>query len=284
MSDICYVNGRYINQNDASVSINDRGLQFGDAIYEVVALKDSVYIDEDMHLNRLHYSANSLGIKLPFDDNTFKIIIRRLVRLNKLKSGLVYIQIGRGIAPREHIILGEMDSSIIITTKKISFEIDINQKEKGIKVISHEDKRHDRVDIKTTMLLPNCLAKTAAYEQGCSEAILIKNGYVTEACSANFWIITKDNIFVTHPSQSGILRGITRETLLKSIKSLGYIIEERMYTLEEVYNAKEAFISSASMFAMPVVQVDEQKIGDGKVGDIMKSVVDSYFDSANVTK
>ena len=274
MGKVAYVNGQYIPHHQAKISIDDRGLQFGDAVYEVFSVFQGKSIDEESHMNRLQFSLNELDIPMPFTLKSFSIIIKNVMRKNRLKTGMVYIQVSRGTYPRDHYIPNvELIPNVIITTKNLPIETD-SDKLKPIKVISAPDIRWGRVDIKTVMLLPNCMAKTEALKQGAIEIIFVKDGIVTESASANFSFIDTDGNIVTAP-EGDILSGITRNTLIECAAKLQIKVIEREFTLEEVRNAKEAFISSATKLATPISHIDNVAVGNGQYPNV-KRLYDAY--------
>ena len=269
MGKAAYVNGQYIPHHQATISINDRGLQFGDAVYEVFAIFQGKKIDEDLHMKRLQFSLKELDIPMPFTRKSFSIIIQNLIRKNRLKTGMVYIQVSRGTYPRDHYIPNvELMPNVIITTKNLPIETNAD-KLKPIKVITAPDIRWGRVDIKTVMLLPNCMAKTEALKQGAVEIIFVKDGIVTESASANFSFIDTDGNIVTAP-EGDILSGITRNTLIECAHKLQIKVIERKFTLEEVQNASEAFISSATKLITPISHIDNVAVGNGDYPQIKR--------------
>ena len=263
MGKFAYVNGQYVPHKNAVLSIDDRGLQFGDAAYEVYCVLGGNTVDKGLHLDRLESSLEKMGIALPMSRRALDIIIKNLLRKNNLKNGLVYFQVSRGTYTRDHCIPDEpLKPNMIITTKNIPIPFDFEEK-KSIKVITQPDIRWGRVDIKTIMLLPNCLAKTEAYRQGSAEVIFVKNNLVTESAAANFWFVDAVGTLVTTP-KGGILMGITRRTLIKCAKNLQMKVEERTFTLEEAMAGREAFISSATTFATAVSHINDKAIGAGE--------------------
>ncbi|MGB1361301.1 MAG: D-amino-acid transaminase [Alphaproteobacteria bacterium] len=276
MGRFAYVNGSYVEHYNASLSIDDRGLQFGDAVYEVYSYKDGKVMDDELHLNRLERSLNEIGIDMPMSRPAFKIIVSKLVKLNRLKTGLVYFQISRGTYPRDHVIPKQpLIPNIIITTKNMPIA-DNSKAVKPIKVISQDDIRWGRVDIKTVMLLPNCLAKTNGRDEGTGEIVFVKDGVVTESASSNFFFVDKDDNIITAPIDN-ILKGITRTTLFELAKQLKLNVIEREFTLVEAKQAKEAFVTSATQIVKPVYQIDDTKIGDGKNYPICEKLYDTYM-------
>lgn len=277
MSRIAYVNGRYERLANASIHIEDRGYQFADGIYEVCLVIDGQCWDLDGHLARMERSLDELRIGAPMDRSSLTVVIGELLKRNRLDNALVYIQVTRGVAPRNHLFpAGDVAPALVMTARRF----DLNQSdalaEKGVKVISRPDIRWRRVDIKSVGLLPNALAKQDAKEAGASEAWLIRDGYVTEGSSSNAWIVNAKGALVTHPKTNDILGGITRETTIACAESLQMKVEERPFTLDEVKMATEAFMSSATGLVMPIVQIDEDKIGDGAPGPVALRLREAY--------
>jgi D-alanine transaminase len=271
-----YVNGRYVDHRHASVHIEDRGYQLADGVYEVVGVRDGKLIDEGPHLDRLGRSLSELRIAWPVSRATLGFIIRELMRRNRLCDGLVYMQVTRGVARRDHAFpTGPVRPALVLTTKATKrTEIDTGP---GIAVKSEPDIRWERCDIKTVALLPNVLAKQAARESGAYEAWLVDGeGRVTEGASTNAWIVTKDDELVTRQTDNGILAGITRLTLKSLAKSLQLKLVERPFTLAEAKKAREAFITSATSFVTPVVKIDGEAVGDGKVGPTARRLREEY--------
>jgi D-alanine transaminase len=276
MARYAYVNGRYVDHREASVHIEDRGYQLADGVYEVVGVRDGKLVDEGLHIDRLDRSLRELRIAWPVSRTTLGFIIRELMRRNRLRDGLVYMQVTRGVARRDHAFpTTPVKPALVLTTKNTKrAEADPGP---GIAVKSQRDIRWERCDIKTIALLPNVLAKQAARESGAYEAWLIDaDGCVTEGASTNAWIVTQDGELVTRQTDNGILAGITRHTLKSLCNSLQLKLVERPFTLAEAKRAKEAFITSATSFVMPVVKVDGDAVGDGKVGQTARRLREEY--------
>ena len=268
MSRIAYVNGRYLPLRDAKVHVEDRGYQFSDGVYEVCEVRDGRLIDERRHLERLHRSLSELRIRLPISLRALDVVLHETVRRNRIGYGIVYLQITRGVARRDHAFpTVPVEPCVVVTARPLSRARNEALAEKGIAVVSVPDNRWGRVDIKTIGLLPNVLARQAAIEQGARDAWFVdRDGAVTEAASANAWIVTAAGTVVTRPADHAILRGITRTVLLDVIKAQGLKLEERAFTLKEAYAAREAFITSASQIVLPVVRIDDRPIGNGAPG------------------
>jgi D-alanine transaminase len=281
MPRIAYVNGRYVRHADASVHIEDRGFQFADGVYEVCEVARGYIIDMPGHLDRLARSLRELQMAWPMHRSTLEIVMAEVVRRNGVKHGLVYLQITRGVAGRDFLFPANTRPTLVVTAKKIDPAVNARKAESGIKVITVPENRWDRVDIKTVGLLPNVLAKEKAKAAGAQEAWFVDaDGNVKEGGSSNAWIVTRDGVLVTRPADHGILRGITRTTLFEVAAKLGLRIEERGFSVEEARNAREAFISSATTIAMPVVAIDGVPIANGHPGSVVLSLREAFFDVA----
>lgn len=275
MSRIAYVNGRYVPHSEAMVHVEDRGYQFADGVYEVAAVIGGKLIDEDPHLDRLDRSLRELRIASPMARPALKVVMREVVRRNRLKTGLLYMQVTRGVARRDHPFPKNVAPALVLTAKRLTMP---GQKavEDGVKIITISDIRWERCDIKTVALLPNILGKQRAREAGAFEAWQVKDGMVTEGTSTNAWIITQDGDLVTREASHAILNGITRLTILKLAEREGLKFVERSFSVEEARRAREAFISSATSFVTPVTQVDQQVIGNGKAGSFTLRLRQAY--------
>jgi len=270
MSRFAYVNGRYLRQGDAKVDIEDRGYQFADGIYEVCEVRGGRLVDERLHLARLIRSLNEVRIRLPMSLAALGVVLREVIARNRVGYGIVYVQITRGVARRDHAFPSpEVRPSLVVTARALNKSRNEALAAKGIAVVSVPDNRWGRVDIKTVGLLPNVLAKQFAIDHGARDAWFVDaDGTVTEGASTNAWIVTPAGNLVTRPADRSILRGVTRTVLFKAIEALGLAVEERAFALKEAYLAKEAFVTSASQIVLPVVSIDGHPIGDGKPGPI----------------
>jgi D-alanine transaminase len=285
MPRFAYVDGRFVRHRDGAVHIEDRGLQFGDAIYEVCAVKNGVLFDMDGHLARLARSLAALAIPAPLSNTSLLIVMRALMARNKLRNGLIYLQISRGVAKRDHPFPKVIEPSIILTARSLDMRIGDARAEIGISVQSHNDIRWGRVDIKTINLLPNVLAKQAALEAGFGDAWLVDSqGFVTEGTAQNAWIVDPAGNLRTRPLGHDILGGITRETIIKVARDLGYPLEERAFTLDEAKSAREAFITSATSFVTPVVRIDDASIGNGAPGNVAVALRIAYLNEQTSVK
>jgi D-alanine transaminase len=281
MPRIAYVNGRYVAHRDASVHVEDRGYQFADGVYEVCEVARGHIIDMTGHLNRLGRSLRELSIGWPVRRAALEVIVGEVIRRNGVRNGLVYLQVTRGVASRDFLFPENTRSSLVVISKKIDPAFNAKRAETGIKVITVPESRWARVDIKSVGLLPNVLAKQQAKEAGAQEAWFVDTaGNVKEGGSSNAWIVTSDGKLVTRPADEGILRGITRTTLFAVAKSLGLVVEERYFSVEEAKAAREAFITSATTVVMPVVAIDGQPIANGHPGSVALSLREAFFDVA----
>jgi D-alanine transaminase len=268
MSRIAYVNGRYLPRRDACVSIEDRGFQFADGVYEVCEVRDGRLVDERRHMARLARSLSELRIAAPMTAAALSIVLRETVARNRVRDGIVYVQITRGAARRDFPFPPEGTPPTVIVTARSNDLARLEQlAAEGVSVITMPDIRWGRVDIKSVALLPNVLAKQAAREQGAREAWLVdEEGRVTEGASSNAWIVSKDGALVTRQLGNDILPGITRAVVIDAIKAQGLAFEERPFTVEEAYGAREAFITSASQIVLPVTRIDGRTVGNGAPG------------------
>ncbi len=276
MSHIAYVNGRYLPQQAARVHIEDRGYQFADGVYEVMCIWNGYPVDLAGHMQRLNRSLKELQMASPASDGALTLILREVVRRNRLEMGTVYIQVNRGVAPRAHAFPSAKVRPSLVVTAKHGAGPSETVAQAGVKVITLPDIRWERVDIKSVGLLPNALAKQSASEAKAFEALLHVDGTVTEASSSNAWIVTPDKTIVTHPPTNAILAGITRATVLKIARKAGYSIEERPFTLTEALKAKEVFLTGTTTFVMPVVQIDERPVANGTPGTIALDLRQRY--------
>lgn len=268
MARIAYVNGRYRPLRDACVNVEDRGYQFADGVYEVCEVRGGRLIDQRRHLQRLVRSLGELKIRLPMSLPALGMVLRETVARNRVQDGIVYLQITRGVARRDFAFPSDDTAPGIVVTAR-SLDSVANEKiaSSGIDVVTVPDTRWARVDIKSVSLLPNVLAKQAARERGAREAWFVdREGRVTEGSSSNAWIVTGEGKVVTRPADHAILRGITRTVLLDAIGAHKLTLEERPFTVEEAYAAREAFVTSASQIVMPVVRIDAKPIGNGAPG------------------
>ncbi|WP_075221245.1 D-amino-acid transaminase [Acuticoccus yangtzensis] len=274
MSRIAYVNGRYLPHADAVVHVEDRGFQFADGVYEVCEIWNGQIVDMTRHLDRLARSLNELSMDWPVERRALTMILRETIRRNRVKDGLVYLQITRGQARRDFSFpKGKVPPTLVVTARSSDPKAALKVGEEGISVITTPDIRWERVDIKTVSLLPQVLAKEKAVRAGAKEAWMFdKDGFVTEGASSNAWIVSQDGTLITRPAEKGILRGITRAAIMDYAAANGITVEERPFTIEEAKAAREAFITSATMTASPVVKIDDSVIGNGAPGSIVSDM------------
>ena len=254
---LSYVNNKFCSLDKAQISVNDRGYQFGDAVYEVIYYKNGKFLDLEGHLKRLRISMSRIDFELKYSDSAIITIMKRLVAENNIKHGSIYIQVSRGEYSRDHSYFNmPLKPILVILTKKI--KEDFKTIIPGIKVYTTFDTRWNNPDIKTTQLLPNVLAKTKGIKNGFGEALFLdKKSYITEGSSSNFWILNKNNILITRSLDGKILAGITRDSILNCAKNKNIKVEEKKISLDNIKDCKEAFITSASSFVTPVIQVDK---------------------------
>jgi D-alanine transaminase len=268
MSRIAYVNARYLPRAEAKVSVEDRGYQFADGVYEVCEVREGRLIDEGRHMARLDRSLRELRIARPMSEAALAVVLRETVRRNRVRNGIVYLQITRGVAPRDFPFPPAGTRPSVVVTARNADPAKLEQvAADGIAVVTVPDIRWQRVDIKSVSLLPNVLAKQAARDQGAREAWLVdKDDRITEGGSSNAWIVDRDGKLITRPLGRDILPGITRSVVIDIIEAQGLAFEERAFTVEEAYAAREAFITSASQIVQPVVAINGRPVGNGVPG------------------
>lgn len=282
MSRIAYVNGRFVPHAQARIHIEDRGNQFSDAVYEVWGVRQGALMDFDGHIERLSRSLGELQIKPPMSDAALRTVLFRMVTRNRLRDGLIYLQISRGQARRDHVFpVRQTRPGIMMTAKAVNDRAVEKKARAGIRVITRPDIRWGRRDIKSVSLLPNVLARQAAAEAGAQECWMVDaKGYVTEGSASNAWIINADGVLVTRPATHDILNGITRRVIIALAGRSGTKTEERPFTLEEARTAREAFITSASSFLTPVIEIDGKPVGNGHPGTFSLQLRESYVATA----
>jgi D-alanine transaminase len=286
MSRIAYVNGRYVLHMQAMVSIDDRGYQFGDGVYEVCEVFRGELVDELRHMTRLTRSLAELRMDAPCTAAALEVVLREVVRRNNVSNGYVYVQVTRGVAPREHRFPPpNLRPSLIVTARSVDRTRNEFLASRGVAVITVPDIRWQRVDIKTISLIPNVLARQTAKERGADEAwFLDSEGMVTEGAASNAWIIDRAGTIVTRKADHSILAGVTRTTLIEIIHSLAMTLEERKFSRIEALSAREAFITGATSLVTPVVAIDDQPINDGRPGPITQKLRSLYHDIAVMTR
>lgn len=272
-----YVNGRFVPHGQAAVHIEDRGFQFADAVYEVIAVHDGHLVDEEGHVERLDRSLRELRMARPMSRRAHALVMRELVRRNGVREGVLYMQVTRGVAPRDFRFPKAARPGLVMTARHTRVAPPARLAA-GVRVVTVPDIRWKRRDIKSTALLAQVLAKQDASEQGAFEAWMIDDkGFITEGSSSTAWIVTRDGALVTRHISDEILRGVTRESLLRLAAEEGLQVEERPFTLEEAYTAREAFFSSASTYAQPVVQIDDRVVANGQPGSIGTRLAECYI-------
>lgn len=271
MSRVAYVNGAYVAQRNAAVNIEDRGYQFADGIYEVVHLYRDRFVDAGLHLDRLERSLREVRIAMPMPRTALLAVLAEVARRNRVSEGLLYMQVTRGVARRDHAFpVQPIPPALVVTVRRIPpYPRDVEQW--GTSAITQPDLRWARCDIKSTGLLPNVLARQAAREQGASEAILIDaDGMVTEGAATSFWIVDAVGVLRTRPLGHAILPGCTRAALALLLDAEGIAFEERPFSEAEMRGAREAFLTSATSFVKPITAIDGRAVGDGQVGPVAR--------------
>jgi len=279
MSRIVYVNGEYLEEAEAKISVFDRGFLFADGVYEVSSVLNGQLIDNQGHIKRLHRSLNELSLDAPASDEAIETAQKALIEKNKLKEGLVYLQVTRGAADRAFHFPENTPTSLVMFTQELNV-INSPYAEKGMSVITVPDIRWGRRDIKTVQLLAPSMAKMAAKAAGADDAWLEQDGYITEGSSNNAYIITQDGTIVTRHLGNEILAGITRKAIVRLAAENNMKVEERLFTADEAKNAAEAFLSSATTFVTAVVSIDGEIIGDGKPGPVTNKLREFYIEEA----
>ena len=281
MSRIAYVNGTYQPHTGATVHIEDRGFQFADGVYEVWSVFDGKLADFDGHMTRLARSLTELRIPIPMTAQALERVLKETIRRNRVRNGIVYLQVTRGTSPRDHAFPKDTPPSVIVTSKTIDLAKGETLAAKGAAGVTMPDIRWGRCDIKTVGLLPNVLAKQAAREKGAYECLMFDDmGLVTEGSSTNAWIVDENGKLRTRDTQANILRGITRTAILKLIEAEGIELDERPFSVDEAKRAKEVFVTAASSFVMPIVSLDGSKIADGKPGPVATRLRQVYLEQA----
>ncbi len=277
MSRIAYVNGRYRPHARASVHVEDRGYQFADGVYEVVLIHRGRLVDEDGHLDRLDRSLGEIRIAPPMARGPLRAVMREVVRRNRVRDGIVYIQVTRGVAMRDHPFPQTPIKPALVMTARAIKPFDPDAARAGVEAITIPDIRWKRCDIKTVGLLPNVLGKQKAREAGAFEAWMVDDdGFVTEGTSTNAWIVTREGELVTRSLSHAILAGITRHAILDLARAAGVRFAERSFTVAEARAAREAFVSSATSLVKPVVRIDGQSIGNGQAGEVTERLLALY--------
>lgn len=277
MSRIAYVAGQYVPHRHAAVHVEDRGFQFADGVYEVIAVVEGRLVDEELHFRRLERSLAELRIAPPMGEGALKIVLREMVRRNEVDNGIVYLQATRGAAPRDHAFPKAAKPTLVVTARRTRPQAP-RLGEEGIPVITIPDIRWQRCDIKSVALVPNVLGKQQAREAGAFEAWQVdRDGNITEGTSTNAWIVTADGAVVTRAADHAILNGITRLALLDIIAREGYRLVERPFSVEEAKAAREAFLTSTTAALLPVVSIDGAPVANGHPGSLSRKLRDAYL-------
>jgi D-alanine transaminase len=277
MARISYVNGRFLPHASASVHVEDRGYQFADGVYEVMAIRGGAPANEALHFARLERSLGALRIAAPMSSRALGLVVRELVRRNRLSDGIVYLQVTRGVAPRDHRFPDHVRPSLVLTARRAR-PPSPEAVDEGVAVIAIPDIRWGRCDVKAIALLPNALGKQQAWEAGAFEAWQIDDaGMVTEGTSTNAWIVTDAGEVVTHPADHAILDGVTRVRLIEIARAAGITVTQRPFSLEEAKAAPEAFLTSTTAAVLPVVQIDDSLVGGGSPGPVTRRLRDLYL-------
>ena len=277
MSRISYIDGVYQPLNMPGILVEDRGYQFADGVYEVCAIRGGKLLDEARHLDRLDYSLAALDMPPPMSRAALQQVMRETLRRNRVRDGILYMQVSRGVAPREHMFNPDLKPVLVITARPIAADRRAQIMKKGISVVSVPDQRWARCDIKSISLLPNVLARQSARNAKVQEAWQIDGqGMVTEGAATNAWIVDAKGVLRTRPASHEILNGIVRQVLLDCVADLGMRFEEKPFSLKEALAAKECFSTASTMSVFPVIEIDGQKIGAGKPGEVAKMLSDAY--------
>ncbi|WP_169778137.1 D-amino-acid transaminase [Campylobacter curvus] len=272
--DTVFINGEFLPSKEAKVSAFDRGFIFGDGIYEVVPVINSRLVDREGFWHRFERSLDQIELKLPYDKEKFEEILYEIISRNALKEGGIYMQITRGAAPRDFYFIENLTPSVFIFCYEASV-IDNPLAKSGIEIVSVPDIRWKRRDIKSVSLLAQCYAKNEAHKKGAYEGFMVEDGYVTEGCSSSAFII-KDKTLITKPLSNEILPGIRRKKLLNLAREVGLKVEQRKFSMQEVYDADEAFISAATLILLPVIKADGKLINGGRIGEFAPKLRELY--------
>lgn len=282
MTRTVYLNGAFLPEHEAHISIFDRGFLFGDGIYEVTAVLGGKLIDSALHMARLERSVGEIGGFLPISTDEIVAIERKLIEANNLTEGMIYLQYTRGAEDRNFLYSPELKPTLLMFTQSKTIE-NVAAVDKGLKVAVVPDQRWARRDIKSVCLLPQVLAKRIAKEQDCDEAWMVEDGLVTEGASSTAYIITADDRIITRGNSNATLPGCTRHAVLDLVREKGLLLEERAFSLEEALAAREACLTSASNFVMPITVIDGKPVGDGKPGPMVKRLRELYLENAHRT-
>ena len=277
MSRIAYVDGVYQPIDTPGIHVEDRGYQFADGVYEVCAVHNARPVDEEAHLDRLERSLAELDIAAPMSRAAMKIVVRETLARNRIRNGIIYMQVTRGVTSREHNYPAGLKPVLVVTARHTDPARRASVLRSGISVVTVPDQRWARCDIKSISLLPNVLARQAAKDKGVQEAWQVDaDGMVTEGAATNAWIVDSAGVLRTRPADGGILNGIVRQTIIGLVDELGLTLEERAFSVEEALSARECFSTASTLAVFPVVNIDGQNIGDGKPGAVARQIVNRY--------
>ena len=277
MSRIAYVDGVYQRIDTPGIHVEDRGYQFADGVYEVCAVHNARPVDEEAHLDRLERSLAELDIAAPMSRAAMKIVVRETLARNRIRNGIIYMQVTRGVTSREHNYPAGLKPVLVVTARHTDPARRASVLRAGISVVTVPDQRWARCDIKSISLLPNVLARQAAKDKGVQEAWQVDaDGMVTEGAATNAWIVDSAGVLRTRPADGGILNGIVRQTIIGLVDELGLTLEERAFSVEEALSARECFSTASTLAVFPVVNIDGQNIGDGKPGAVARQIVNRY--------
>ncbi|NBR79286.1 MAG: D-amino-acid transaminase [Alphaproteobacteria bacterium] len=277
MARIAYIDGQYQPAGDPAIMVEDRGYQFADGVYEVFAIRQGHLLDEDLHLARLQNSLAEMDIPEPASMASMKLVMRELMRRNRVREGILYLQVTRGVARREHIYRTRLRPVLVMTVTATNPAARAKVRREGISVISVPDQRWARCDIKSISLLPNVLARQSAYTSGAGEAWQVDAaGFVTEGAATNAFIVDREDCLRTRLADNGILNGIVRQVLIDIAYQLNYEMKEVAFTLEEAKNAQECFSTASTLAVFPVVSIDGCVIGEGKPGPVASALAERY--------
>ena len=277
MARIAYIDGQYQPAGYPAIMVEDRGYQFADGVYEVFAIRQGHLLDEDLHLARLQNSFAEMDIPEPASMASMKLVMRELMRRNRVREGVVYLQVTRGVARREHIYRTRLRPVLVMTVTATNPAARAKVRREGISVISVPDQRWARCDIKSISLLPNVLARQSAYTSGAGEAWQVDAaGFVTEGAATNAFIVDREGCLRTRLADNGILNGIVRQVLIDIAYQLNYEIKEVAFTLEEAKDAQECFSTASTLAVFPVVSIDGCVIGEGKPGPVASALAERY--------
>ena len=274
MTRTVYVNGSFCTEDEAKISVFDRGFLFADAVYEVIAVLDGKLVNFARHMHRLRRSLGEIDVAEPLSETDYLSVMRQLVSENQLDEGLVCLEISRGVADRDFLYPDGLEPTVVMFTQVKTLVNSVNGRH-GVKLKSSDDIRWARRDIKSTGMLAQVMAKQAARLAGADETIMVADGYVTEGGSCNIYIV-KDGVVITRHLSNEILAGITRASLLALAKENTIKIEERPFTLDEAFAADEVFTSSASTFICPVIEVDGHAVNSGTIGPVVRKLQEIY--------